>query len=370
MEPLRKITHQYAHHDIPLECDVYDAINYANDAPVFLFFHAGGLVGGSRTCVPPWLVQVRAYSILGEWAMDNELTSSTAQTCYDQKWPLISASYRLVPPIGGKELLDDVTAAYQFARKLGNGADRRVIVGGASAGKKIFLIISLYPRNLESELIMKKGLFMASLVPHHLQPPPLALFSISGIATFKHPFFHSSTQLTPHPIPKSEVEHFFNSPVIVGSVPDYEPCAFSTTMLLPSSTAKDPDYVHPKPPAEKSAGEKEIDKRDTLYDYFLYENAFGEIVGDVDLGFDWALERGEKWEAWPPTVFIQGDADVDVEKDVCVSAASKLGDKARFFMAEGQPHLFEASSFLEEETPAMDQVRAAIAELKDIVGWV
>lgn len=60
MEPLRKITHQYAHHDIPLECDVYDAINYANDAPVFLFFHAGGLVGGNRTCVPPWLVQVRS----------------------------------------------------------------------------------------------------------------------------------------------------------------------------------------------------------------------------------------------------------------------------------------------------------------------
>lgn len=60
MEPLRKITHQYAHYDIPLECDVYDAINYANDAPVFLFFHAGGLVGGNRTCVPPWLVQVRS----------------------------------------------------------------------------------------------------------------------------------------------------------------------------------------------------------------------------------------------------------------------------------------------------------------------
>jgi acetyl esterase/lipase len=49
---------------------------------------------------------------------------------------LISASYRLVPPIGGKELLEDVTAAYQFARKLGDGVDRQVIVGGASAGKK------------------------------------------------------------------------------------------------------------------------------------------------------------------------------------------------------------------------------------------
>lgn len=212
-----------------------------------------------------------------------------------------------------------------------------------------------------------KGLFMASLVPHHLEPPPLALLSISGIATFHHPFFHSSTQLTPHPIPKGEVEQFFNGPVIVGSAPEYEPWAFSTTMLLPSSTAKNPAYVHPKPPAEKSALEKEIDKRDTLYDYFLYENAFGDIVGDVDPGFDWALERSEKWKAWPPSIYIQGDADVDVDKDVCVSAASKLGEKARFFMAEGQPHLFEASSFLEEETPAMDQVRAAIAELKGIV---
>ncbi|CEJ59094.1 hypothetical protein PMG11_07730 [Penicillium brasilianum] len=323
MEPLRKTTHQYAHHDIPLECDVYDAINYADDAPVFLFFHAGGLVGGNCSCVPPWLVQ----------------------TCYGQKWPLISASYRLVPPIGGKELLEDVTAAYQFARKLGDIAERRVIVGGASA-----------------------GLFMASLVPHHLQPAPLALFSISGIATFRHPFYHSSIQLTPTPIPTSDVERFFNGPLIVGSAPDYDPWTFHPAMLLPSSTAKNPDYVHPQPPAEKSAAEREIEIRDTLYDYYIYQNAFEGIVGEVDPGFDWALEKGKKWTAWPVTIFIQGDADVDVDKDVCVSAASKLGEKAKFFMAEGQPHLFEGRSFLEEESPAMDVVRAAIAELKSVVG--
>lgn len=208
---------------------------------------------------------------------------------------------------------------------------------------------------------------MAGLVAHHLQPPPLALLSISGIATFHHPFFHSSTQLTPSPIPTSEVEHFFNGPVIVGSAPEYDAWAFSTAMLLPSSTAKNPDYVHPKPPAEKSATEKEIEKRNSLYDYFLYENAFGDIVGEVDPGFDWALEKGEKWKVWPPTIFIQGNADVDVDKDVCVSAADKLGEKARFFMAEGQPHLFEASSFLEDETAAMGTVRAAIAEQKSVI---
>ncbi|KAJ5370173.1 Endomembrane protein 70-like protein [Penicillium cataractarum] len=254
------------------------------------------------------------------------------------------ASYRLVPPIGGKELLEDVTAAYQFARKLGAGVERRVIVGGASA-----------------------GLFMASLVPHHLQPPPLALFSISGIATFHHPFFHSSTQLTPNPIPTSDVERFFNGPLIVGSAPDYDPWTFSPAMLLRSSAAKNPEYVHAERPAEIPATHKEIEIRDTLYDYFLYQNAIEGIVGDVDPGFDWALEKGQKWKAWPVTIYIQGDADVDVDKDVCVSAASKLGEKARFFMADGQPHLFEARSFLEEESPAMDVVRAAIAELKRVV---
>jgi acetyl esterase/lipase len=58
MEPLRKSTHTYAHHDVPLLCDVYDAADYPDESPVFLFFHAGGLVVGGRVFIPPWLVQV------------------------------------------------------------------------------------------------------------------------------------------------------------------------------------------------------------------------------------------------------------------------------------------------------------------------
>jgi acetyl esterase/lipase len=54
------------------------------------------------------------------------------------QWPLVSASYRLLPQVDGEALLQDATAAYDFAKKLGtNGeeAERNVIAAGASAGR-------------------------------------------------------------------------------------------------------------------------------------------------------------------------------------------------------------------------------------------
>lgn len=117
---LRKNTYTYATHDITLECDVYDSESYAPDSPVFLFFHSGGLVGGTRICIPPWLVQV----------------------CQQRQWTLVSPSYRLLPQAGGQGLLEDAPAAYGFTRSwnaAGKASCRRVIVGGASAGEQIFL---------------------------------------------------------------------------------------------------------------------------------------------------------------------------------------------------------------------------------------
>jgi len=116
-------TFTYATHKVPLKCDVYSSSpDYCSSSsstttPVFLFFHAGGLVGWARDCVPPWLVQV----------------------CVERKWPLISASYRFLPQAGAQGLLEDVAAAYEFAQRLGQkeggeGDRRPVIVGGASAG--------------------------------------------------------------------------------------------------------------------------------------------------------------------------------------------------------------------------------------------
>jgi acetyl esterase/lipase len=124
---MNRQTFTFATHKIPLECDVYssslDSFSSSSTSPVFLFFHAGGLVGWARDCVPPWLVQV----------------------CVQRKWLLISASYRFLPQVGAEGLLEDVAAAYEFARALGQkdgegkgeggkGNRRPVIVGGASAG--------------------------------------------------------------------------------------------------------------------------------------------------------------------------------------------------------------------------------------------
>lgn len=115
---IKHSTYPYAtHDDIALDCDVYTHEDEcdATDVPVLLFFHAGGLVGGSRSCVPPWLVQ----------------------TCYQRKWPLLSPSYRLLPQTGAQGLLEDAIAAFQFAQTYGasvTGRKRQVIVAGASAG--------------------------------------------------------------------------------------------------------------------------------------------------------------------------------------------------------------------------------------------
>lgn len=54
-----------------------------------------------------------------------------------RKWPLISASYRLLPQVGAQGLLKDAIAAHEFARafEAPKGSSRRVIACGGSARK-------------------------------------------------------------------------------------------------------------------------------------------------------------------------------------------------------------------------------------------
>jgi acetyl esterase/lipase len=144
---LTKTAEVYAYHGLPLECDIYDAADYPEDAPAVLYFHPGGLVDWGRDCLAPWLVQVGSpprfpgryhalADILPKGQRPKLLLILLVQVCFGRKWPLVSPSYRLLPQVGAKGLLDDVTAAYEFAKRwrAPEGKARQVIVSGASGG--------------------------------------------------------------------------------------------------------------------------------------------------------------------------------------------------------------------------------------------
>jgi len=320
--PIRKTTHAIAVHDIPIECDVYDGDDYPSNAPVFLFFHSGGLTAGARNMVPPWL----------------------AQTCFRRKWPLLSPSYRLLPQVSGSGLLVDVRAAYSFAQSLGSPqAPRKVIVGGASA-----------------------GFFLAALVAHHLTPPPLALLSITGIPTFRHRFFNSSTLIPSEPVTEDDISQYVSEPVTVGRHVFDASGIFSVASLLPAG-GNDPAF---KPDKSLPEGFTSDPNRGLLYDYYLHENLFLDLVGEVDPGFDWAATKEQELKAWPITIFIHGDDDADVDLDVCTSVAKSLGSKAKLFLAKGQGHLFEKGCFLEDLGDDRDAPFGAVLKAIDALDRV
>ncbi|SPO01535.1 uncharacterized protein DNG_04208 [Cephalotrichum gorgonifer] len=314
---LTKTTRVFARHgELDLECDILEAPDYPAESPVFLFFHSGGLVGGAKERVPPWLVQA----------------------CFRRKWPLISAAYRFLPQALTAGLLEDVTAAYEFAKSW-KPESRGVVLGGASA-----------------------GFFMATLVVHHnLAPPPLALLSITGITTHQHEFFRSSVLLTPEPIPEAAVAGHLDpsGPIVVGKGAPDDPVVFTLDKLTPDG-AKNPAYTAPvQAPLDPY-------RRGCLYEYYLHRNAFPALVADIDPGFESASTSGR---SWPPTVIIQGDDDYSVSMDVSVHMRDMLGeDRVKLFLAKGQGHLFEAASWWEDDGAGMDAVREAIAALDTIVG--
>lgn len=210
------------------------------------------------------------------------------------------------------------------------------------------------------------GFFMASLIAFHSEPKPAVLLSITGIPTFRHPFFSSSVLLTPTPIKDDEVEEFISGPAMVGSTPVHDPAVFSTSQLLPSGE-KNPEYVRPpKPPTDATSDQL---GRNCLYDYYLHKNAFTDLVGSVDPGFQWGSDGATTRpttppRSWPRTIFIQGAGDRDVAVAVTTDTAEYLGpEKAEVFLAQEQGHLFEAMSYLEDEGPGMDVIREAIRAL-------
>ncbi|KAL6907239.1 Alpha/Beta hydrolase protein [Trichoderma evansii] len=315
---VQKITEEYANHGMPLKCDIYTDDNYSKDAPVFLYFHPGGLVDGNRDLIAPWLVQ----------------------SCIQRKWTLISPTYRLLPQAGGDGLLQDASAAYEFARNWNTlpGSQRRVIVGGASG-----------------------GFFMAAIIAHQCEPKPLALLSIQGINTFHHRFFNSSRL---EDIPPSKMEKFITGPMKSGDDMRQDESAFVLDKLTPDG-AKNLNY---SPPKTESADPGVY--RGMLYDYYTFNNSFVDIVGSVDPGYQWAKlpDAKDRVAQWPKTVIFHGNNDPDVELNVSEDMRDCLGeDKVTLIIADGQPHLYELEKFIEDDAPGMDVVRQAVARLDEIV---
>ncbi|PNY26369.1 Uncharacterized protein TCAP_03701 [Tolypocladium capitatum] len=216
------------------------------------------------------------------------------------------------------------------------------------------------------------GAFAAALIAHHCQPTPLALLSIQGINTFRHAFFNSSTQLTPEPIQDADMADIIAGPMMVGATAPGAASAFRLEKLR-ADGSKDPDYKTPPAPAPAQDGPPPKHARGELYDYYTYKNGWLDLVGEIDVGYEWAREKSpaarDRVAKWPPTVVLHGNADYDVPLDVSEQMRDCLGgDKVSLFVADGQPHLYELTRFIDDDAPGMGAVRDAVKRLDEIVG--
>ncbi|KAF5134042.1 hypothetical protein E5D57_004673 [Metarhizium anisopliae] len=254
-----------------------------------------------------------------------------------------------MPQTTSKGLMEDVDAAYEFARNWrADGKKRRVIAAGSSG-----------------------GFFPCAMLAHHNPVKPLALLSAQGINSFRHSFFNSSTMLTPEPIPDSVMAPIIAGPVVVGETRPGDPSAFDVGQLTPDGS-RNADYKPPARPQTPDDSDDAARLRGMLYDYYTHKNQWVELLGDVDPGYAWAKEDAAgakaRVEAWPPTVIFHGNADYDVELAVSEEMRDSLGeDKVTLLVAEGQGHLYDLTKFIEDDAPGMDTVREAVRCLDGIV---
>lgn len=219
---------------------------------------------------------------------------------------------------------------------------------------------------------MDAGFFLASYLGGTAMPPPLALFSIAGINTFTHPFYHSSILVTPEITPDAAVAAALtDSPPVVGqAIPNGHDGAalFRPSALLPSGD-RDPSFRPVVVPDTRTPAEKEMwDARALLYRYLIYKNRWPEMTAAMDGGRGWTTWSAARKALWPPTVVVHGDKDSAVPLEISEDLRKVMGEeRVSVCVAQGQDHLFERALFLEEQREGMDAVREAVAKLVEVV---
>ncbi|PQE22844.1 Endomembrane 70 protein [Rutstroemia sp. NJR-2017a BBW] len=313
-----KTTHVFKNVDnLDLKVDAY--LPTASEKPwstAVLYLHGGGLVAFDREFLPTHVVQ----------------------SCMIRGWPLFSADYRLMPQASGRDMLEDVVAAYDFVRtelltKPGFEENIKIVLMGASAGG-----------------------YLSFIAKPHLQPPPVTVFSYYAPPTCHDPFYSSNKIIGPSPFSKSQFERYFEGPVTVGPTPLGLPI-FDAASLLPNHS-RDPKWIQ-APPGD-------IDDRSSLYYWLVQENKLPEMWADVDPGWDSSALKD-----FGKTIIVHGDEDEVVpyymaEKFVSINSPEDV----QLFTALGKNHAWDVPLFLgdpelnvvEEAWRALDKV---VAEAKD-----
>jgi len=159
------------------------------------------------------------------------------------------------------------------------------------------------------------GGVLAFLATHHLTPSPLALLIYYAGPSTHNPFFTSSRVHvygggTGEPMHESQISHFLTEPVTTGHTSPHD--AFDIGCLS-EDYSENKDWVRPD---EVQTGLPRV----ALFPWFLQTNRYPELLGDVDRGLE-----DERWKAYPKTVLIHGDKDVDAPYQGSLDAKSVIG---------------------------------------------
>ncbi|KAI0059996.1 alpha/beta-hydrolase [Artomyces pyxidatus] len=306
-----------------------------------VFFHAGGFALGDRkTWFPDWLY-----------------TRAT-----DAGIVFISADYRLLPAATGHEILSDIVDVFAFvstslnstlAAESGAGYQidpERVAVAGCSAGAMSAFLAALYASPKPKAILSMYGLGGDVFSPQYLVPKTSPFFMGAPLfdpAKFEH-FIHpasssvpptGSLPLTgpPTPGPPSPRLMLYPFYLQIGTYLDYW-----TGIHTPSLSQKLRSLV----PLEGELSAQDRSERTARLSEALPEGARA-LFPQLHVS-----------SAWPPTMFVHGDADSIVhlhESRFMYGLVQDRGGEAQIIVVPGAEHGFDRDAGAEKHRAVLDE---------------